>query len=281
MSSHQNRRDEVEEILALVPGAAEADALVALFSCAAGPVVTGELDGEAAAIAAFLAAQPVVGPSRRAKFRATVFTVKAAVAALAVTSVGGVALAATTEVLPAPLTIGSHSGDSSPGKKGGSSGDAVENASNAADVRDAAKTAAAADRADAKAGRENSASYNGLCKAFTAGAWDNARAAGNPAFSRLVAAAPQGNVAAFCTALATEAPADKTPGGKTPTDKTPGGNAKSPTAGDKAAGNDRSADAREKAGNNGKTAATPKDPKADPPRGNDKTDDAQRVQRSR
>ncbi|MBA3742410.1 MAG: hypothetical protein H0X00_05665 [Sporichthya sp.] len=206
---------------------------------------------------------------------------KTAAAALVLTSVGGVALAATTEVLPAPLTIGSHPADASPGKFGGSE-KPIERASEAAAVRDAAKVAAATDRAAAKAGRE--ASYAGLCQAFTASGLDNGRAAERPAFARLVTAAPQGNVAEFCSALAAEAPATKVPAGK----------AKSPAARDKAADNGKSADAREKAAENGKAAdagkktadnaksdATPRAPENDPPRGNGKAADAQRDQRSR
>lgn len=216
MTSRQDRRagrtqrDEVEDILALVPGAtaAEADALVALFAGATGPIRPGELPGEAAAVAVFRATQPVPAVvSRTSRARAAALTVKTAIAALALTSVGGVALAATTDVLPAPLTIG-HSPEKlrdSRGSTGNTDGDADGDATGTIAVRDAAKAAAAQDRADAKAGRE--ASYAGQCRAFNAGARNNGKAAENPAFARLVAAAPGGNVAAFCSALTAETPA--------------------------------------------------------------------------
>lgn len=268
MTSHQSRRDEVEAILGPDATAAEAAALTALFAAAAGPALTGELKGEAAALAAFRAAQPVAVPTRTAKFRAAVFTVKAAVAALAVTSVGGVALAATTEVLPKPLTI-KHSTDRTPTKPAEKPADKA--AADPAAVRDAAKTAAAADRADAKAGRDNSASFDGRCTAFTAGGWDNARAAGNPAFSRLVAAAPQGDVAAFCAALAAEAP------------KTPAADKVNSPGGKDAADQGKSADAREKAATKDKAAKTKAaKAKADKvPNKNAKSETAQRDQPSR
>ncbi len=293
MTSHQDRRagrsrrDEVEDVLALVPGAtaAEADALVALFAGAAGPISPGEIAGEEAAVAAFRAAHaPAAGPSRTSKIRATVLTVKAAAAALVLTSLGGVALAATTDVLPAPLTIGHDAKPSIPSDSRGSTDGTVADPAQTAAVRNAAQSAAAADRADAKAGREKS--YAGLCKAFTAGAGDNAKVAGNPAFSRLVAAAPQGDVAGFCAALAAEAPAARTPAGKGAK------KAKPPAARDQAVDNDRSAEAREKVAENGKAAeavdksadkgksdVAPKGPQDDAPRG--KPADTQRPQLSR
>jgi len=215
MSTRQDRgagrtlRDEVEEILCLVPGAtaAEADALVSLFADAAGPSRSGALPGEAAAVAAFAAARRPPAPlARRARILAsltTLLTVKTAAAALAVTSVGGLALAAGTGTLPTPLASHPHHADRPSGIVDNPT--TVVPTPTAAALRDAAKAAVAADRADAKAGKNGSSSYTGLCTAFEAGTWDNARAAGNPAFSRLVTASPGGDVTDFCQALATEA----------------------------------------------------------------------------
>jgi hypothetical protein len=215
-SQDRTLRGEVEEILSLVPGAtaAEADALETLFAAAVGPPRTGELPGEAAAVAAFCAAQQRPAPTaRRARILAsltTLLTVKTAATALAVTSVGGLAFAAGTGTLPKPLAPhhAEHTTVDTP--------TTVVPTPSAAALRNAAKAAAAVDRADAKAGKNRSASYAGLCAAFSAGAWDNARAAGSPAFARLVAAAPAGDVTDFCQALATEAaltdPGPATPG---------------------------------------------------------------------
>jgi hypothetical protein len=155
MTEYRTQRDEVEEILSLVPGAtaAEADALTALFSTASGPVRLGELPGEAAALTAFRAAQPQpAGPSRKTKLLATALTVKTAVAALVLTSVGGVAVAATTGVLPTPLTP-SHSTDKP--KDDAGPGPAVDDAANEAAVHEAAKSAAAADLGGESAARES------------------------------------------------------------------------------------------------------------------------------
>ncbi|HUR74581.1 MAG TPA: hypothetical protein VMZ00_09910 [Sporichthya sp.] len=257
MSSHPDRgarrtqRDEVERILSLVPGcpAAEAEALVALFASAVGPIPAGQLQGEARAVAAFRVARPApAGPGRKAKILATALTVKTAAAALLLTSVGGVALAATTGVLPTPLTTDSRSADRSKDSAGHGTGDLTPADAGEAAVRDAAKAAAAADRADDQAGRDHAASYAGLCQAFTSGAWDNPKAAENPAFSRLIAAAPQGNVGAFCSALAAEAPSAKIPGaGKAKT-------AAQKKAAEKAAANSKAAAAHKKAASKSKGA---------------------------
>lgn len=197
----RSQRNEVEAILGSEPDAAEAEALAAFFVIASGPTTSGELPGEAAAVAAFRAAYPAPAPTaRRAKILASLtalLTVKTAAAALAVTSVGGLALAAGTGALPTPLTKDKHTSVEQPAER---------TVPTAAEFRDAAKNAAAVDRADAKAGRDHSSSYAGLCNAFTAGKWDNARAAGNPAFTRLVATAPNGDVSDFCAALETEDP---------------------------------------------------------------------------
>lgn len=252
MTSHQQRSrggSEREQILALAPDATatEADALLALLSTAAGPATAGKLPGEDAAVAAFRAAQPATAPTgatvRRAKILASLtglFTLKTAAVALAVTSVGGAALATTTGVLPTPLIDKkSHVEQSDPPRA-----DATADA-----VRDAAQAAAATDRADHEAGRNAAASYSGLCQAFTAGGWTTERAAGNPAFSRLLSTAPAGDVTAFCTALDAET--------TNPSGRTPPGQAKSDAAKDAGRNNpaEQGSAARERGAENGKAPA--------------------------
>lgn len=90
---------------------AEQAALRALLAPAAAPARVGELRGEAAVLAAFRAARPVVpaqSPTVRSRpaFRgrlAKAMSIKAAVAALTVLGLGGVAVAASTGSLPGPL----------------------------------------------------------------------------------------------------------------------------------------------------------------------------------
>jgi hypothetical protein len=296
MSSQQSRRfgpgrtarDEVEQILSLVPGSsdAEAEALTALFACATGPARSGALAGEAAAVTAFRTAhQPPARAARRAKFLAsmtTALTLKTAAAALAVTSVGGVVVAATTGVLPTPLTADFHHAHppaDRPTSVGGPTPDAtVDGPAKAAAVRKAALAAAAADRADDQAGRDYSASYAGLCTAFGSRGSDDAGAAQSPAFARLVSAAPEGNVAAFCTALADEAPISKNsaPGkakslkahekaalnGKDPAARAKANNAKAPARGEKTADNGKAPATGKPAADHHRKAGTPPGPEA-------------------
>ncbi|MGQ0631812.1 MAG: hypothetical protein ACT4P1_12280 [Sporichthyaceae bacterium] len=82
--------------------AAEAAALRALLSLAGGPTRPAELSGEAAAVAAFRAAQPApaAGTSWTRSTRAALLTVKTLAASLVLASVGGVALAATGTPIP-------------------------------------------------------------------------------------------------------------------------------------------------------------------------------------
>jgi hypothetical protein len=218
MSGHKSRRaqrDSVEQMLNEVAGTtpAETDALLALFSTAAGPAQPGELAGEAAAVAAFRAAHhpPVLAVRREPTMKrsiARLLTVKAAAAAVVVTSMGGVALAASTGVIPTPLTHDTHKAEKVQQKVAAAAAKAAEHATkdSAKDateaVKAAAKAAAAADRAADKAGRDHAASFSGLCNAFTAGAKENGKALDSVAFTRLSTAAGDASVTAFCAALA-------------------------------------------------------------------------------
>jgi hypothetical protein len=112
MSSHRPRRldrDSAEQLLCGAPAARrEAGRLGALLRAAGAPVHPDELSGEHAALAAFQAAarlDPVPRPERRSMLKtalAKVLTVKAAIV-FAGAGLGGVALAASADVLPDPL----------------------------------------------------------------------------------------------------------------------------------------------------------------------------------
>jgi hypothetical protein len=208
MSSHLNpraQRDTLEQILNEVPGAtpAEAEALLALFAVAAPPAASGELPGEAAAVAAFRVAhhsRPIpAGTTWVKRPLARLLTVKVAAAAVVVTSMGGVALAASTGVLPTPLTP--HKAEQAQKK---ADQDATKAAAAAARdaAKAAAKAAAAADLADSDAGLDPSTSFAGLCAAYAAS--DNSltgKALQAPAFIRLISAAGEAGVPAFCAEL--------------------------------------------------------------------------------
>jgi hypothetical protein len=119
MSKNRSRRidrDTAERLLGggvVGPEAGQASlaghaALAGLLAAAAAPAVAGELSGEGAALAAFreVRRNPVSESGRAAvadAARRRAFTVKAVVAALAVTAVGGVAFAAGTGSLPRAL----------------------------------------------------------------------------------------------------------------------------------------------------------------------------------
>lgn len=104
LPSESTPRDTATRLNDILPNAttAEADALRALLSVAGGPTRRGELDGESAAVDAFRAAQPATGAgtSWTRSTRATLLTVKTAVASLVLASVGGVALAANGAPIP-------------------------------------------------------------------------------------------------------------------------------------------------------------------------------------
>ncbi|MFF7637587.1 hypothetical protein ACFZB9_31255 [Kitasatospora sp. NPDC008050] len=137
MSTNRSRRIDRDAAEHLLAGAADVSpggpgALSGLLAAAAAPATADELAGEEAAVAAFReaarltsyssAAQPATKPSRSRPMAACVpqgFRVparflgaKAVVAALAVTAIGGVAVAAGTGHLPAVLGGSGHSATS-------------------------------------------------------------------------------------------------------------------------------------------------------------------------
>lgn len=226
MTDHEARRaqrETLEQMLNEVPGssAAEAEALLALFSTASGPAQSGELPGEAAAMAAFRAANPapvVVPQKTRRRAFARLLTVKAAAAAVVVTSMGGVALAS-TGVVSIPLVhdepkaekVEQQKAERADAKPAPTTEKATKAAGSDA-LKAAAKAAAAKDRADAKAGRDHAASFAGLCNSYTAGnKAEHGKSLATPAYKRLVQAAADADatVESFCGTLAgVEAPAE-------------------------------------------------------------------------
>jgi hypothetical protein len=161
--------------------------LVARLAAASVAGLPSELTGESAATAAFHAGRDVTDPPRRASMIKTalakVLTVKAA-AILAALSAGGVALAATTGVLPNPLGENPATTPSHPvttphaGGNGGQGGPGGSDAT-------------------------PDPSLPGLCTAFLAGAGsEHGKALENPAFTVLITAAGGvDGVEAYCATL--------------------------------------------------------------------------------
>ena len=145
----------------------------------------GELAGEDAATAAFRAAvgtDPAPSTGRRSMTKSAVvaklLTLKAAAVALAAVSAGGVALAASTNVLPNPFAP-DNPGHSTPAPGHSNRPDATP-----------------------------SPSLVGLCTAYLAGAGaDHGKALESPAFSALITAAGgQDKVDAYCASRGVTAP---------------------------------------------------------------------------
>lgn len=192
MSTHRPRidRDTAEQLLR--GSATSADPLVTLLAAAAAPPRPDELAGEQKVLAAFHSAHlgPVPQPRRRSMIKtalAKLLTLKVAGAALAATTAGGVALAATGNL---------------PGVSG-------------TDRKPAAHASAQpSDQADGERGKGSpSPSLVGLCHAFQAGAGDNpGKALENPAFRALISAAGgEDKVADFCEDTLASAAPDKKP----------------------------------------------------------------------
>ncbi|KQY57522.1 hypothetical protein [Nocardioides sp. Root140] len=180
-------------------GSPELDAL--LEAAAAPGPTSGEVPGEAGALAEFRVAGLVSASStgratsmKRATSR--LLTAKAlAVGVIAVSGVGGVALAATTGHLPNPAA-GDH-------PNLGSSQDAPGLNANGDDPA-ADPTTGPADPSDAPSAEPTTGpSLAGLCKAFQAGeSSGHAKNLTNPAFTALVTAAgDEASVSTYCVGL--------------------------------------------------------------------------------
>jgi hypothetical protein len=188
MNAHERRpltAETAEQVLEGRPVAARhAQRLADRLAMASAAAFPGELAGEDAAAAAFRAAASAdlaPQPGRRRMFKTAVLakllTLKAAAIAVAAVSLGGVALAATTGVLPNPLAPQNpgHSTDA-PGRQGSPA--------------------------------TPSPSLVGLCTAYLAGAGaDHGKALESPAFSALITAAGGNDkVDAYCTGIGVTTP---------------------------------------------------------------------------
>lgn len=199
MNNHERRRLDAETADGLLAGDLTArtgfEQLADCLSAASVAAFPGELAGEAAARAAFRAAADVdlVPNGRRSSMLKTavvakLLTLKAAAVAVAVVSIGGVALAASTDVLPNPF-----------GPERPSHPTPASSHSNGPDA-------------------SPSPSLEGLCTAYLAGAGEaSEHVLENPAFSALVqAAGGTDSVVSFCAELGitrTTGPDGDTPGG--------------------------------------------------------------------
>ncbi|ABW09958.1 conserved hypothetical protein [Parafrankia sp. EAN1pec] len=204
MSTHRPRRigrGEAERMLRGGPvnDGVGADPLADLLAAVAAPARDGELDGEEAAVAAFREARltHVTQPRRKPMIKmmfAKLLTVKVAALAAGATAIGGVAVAASTGVLPIA--------------GGGDSAAVSPTASPSAEVSVPAIHVPSA-------GASVSVSLLGLCHTYTAAAATDARTTlDSPNMRALVTAAGSPDkVDAFCAkALQAEIDAAATPG---------------------------------------------------------------------
>jgi hypothetical protein len=199
MNAHERRPLNAETAEQLLDGhpiaRRHARGLAERLAVASAAAFPGELAGEDAAVAAFVAVSgadlaPQSGRNSMMKSAvvAKLLTLKAAVIAVTAVSAGGVALAASTGVLPNPLTPNSPSSHSTdaPDHTGG------PNAT-------------------------PSPSLIGLCTAYLAGAGaDHGKALESPAFRALITAAGgQDKLDTFCAGLGVTAPGSRGAGSPT------------------------------------------------------------------
>lgn len=198
MNAHESRpltAETVEYLLDRHPAARHhAHGLADRLTAASAVAFPGELAGEDAAVSAFMATSGVVlvplaerSPMLKSALLAKLLTLKAAVVAVVAVSAGGVALAATTGVLPNPLAPDDpgHSA-SAPGQTNRTNGAPESPGANASP----------------------SPSLIGLCTAYLAGAGESRETVlKNPAFAALITAAGgQDKVDAYCDGLGVKAP---------------------------------------------------------------------------
>jgi hypothetical protein len=164
-----------------------------LLASAARPARPGELAGEDAAMAAFRSAQLAPASAQRRRIITAHWTrwatVKAAGWAFALT-VGGVALAAGTGVLPHPLTIGANTASQTPDATALAASTGTGTGLNSTDPHSTVTPS-------------RSASLHGLCTDYLAHV-DHAtdKATQNPASAQLiVAAGGAANVTTYCQSL--------------------------------------------------------------------------------
>lgn len=217
MNAHRMDQETVERLLGgpVVDPQDGPEALVRLLTAVRVAPRPAELSGEDAAMRAYRLARagtaaPLAG--RRTAF-AGLLSLKAALAALALTATGGVALAAANGALPGPL--------------GGSEADVVTSApATALPSATGAPSGQATTSTGGPDGPSPSAALVGLCRAYRADAGDNpGRTLENPVFSGLIAAAGgRDKVADYCDRVLDGnhgrpgGPASDRPGAR-PTDK--------------------------------------------------------------
>lgn len=236
MSTRENppqRPTAADDLLAeQALGPAELAALREVLRAAQTPAAPGELRGEAAALAAFRAARaaspavapdvtpavtpavmPGVAPDRPGRRRvATLISVKAAAALVALTGMGGVALAASTGTLPGPLD-GSRSQNEKVRQvdPDDAVGPRAQDRADGAGQRQGAADAVAADQAEKKiaalrAGSDAKAvaALGRMCKAYDKGDFaTKTRTEQSRAFRVLLrAAGSPGAVPEFCAMVA-------------------------------------------------------------------------------
>jgi hypothetical protein len=202
MNTHERRPFDPEAAEQLLTGHPRAERVSRLLaerlSAASTAALPGELAGEHAAVTAFrvaadvdLALRPGRGSMIKTALMAKLLTVKAAAIAIAAVSAGGVALAASTGVLPNPMNPAPENPGISVPAPGQTKSD----------------------------GSEASPSLIGLCTAYVVGnATAEETALTNPAFSALVdAAGGVENIESYCAGLGVT---EETPGnsGNRPTD---------------------------------------------------------------
>jgi hypothetical protein len=186
MSDHRARRIDrhtAEQLLRGVPGAPSAapDRLTAVLAAATAPARPGELSGEEAALAAFRQAK--LAPAARPRHRSTlarVVSVKVAALSLAVTGLGGIAVAAGSGALPNPLDRKPPVASPSPSRIAAAGPGATETQ----------RAVPAEPRRHGTPSAGPSPSMLGLCRAYRARpARERGKALETPAFAALVAAA--------------------------------------------------------------------------------------------
>jgi len=198
MSKHPERRVSRRTARRVLRGAPVevSDALAGLLAAAVAPPHDGELDGEQAAVAAFVAgAHHATSPRPRSPslIRTTLvklLTVKAAAAAVAVIAVGGVAAVAATSHLSSP-SGGSPASASTSSHPASSSAPMTHTTDGRSGTSEAGHEATP------------SPSLLGLCHAYTAGAGsEHGKALESPAFTALITAAGgKSKVDGYCTTL--------------------------------------------------------------------------------
>jgi hypothetical protein len=215
-------RDTAEQLLGSIPaGRRPSDPLVRLLAAAGAQAQPGELRGEAAALAAFraadlatdlasdLPARATVGRRSRVRKTFTRLLTLEVGAILAVTTVGGVALAATTGALPNPLHgVGTARPSKAPGGGTAAHASAGPTSRPATAQPETATAPTSATVGTGGTGGTPAPLLVGLCRAYLAKQGpDRGKALDSPAFLALITTAGgRESVDAYCAALLSSVP---------------------------------------------------------------------------